>query len=715
MKTLYLTIAAAVTFLASSLATAWAVVEYPGGDPGPAKVKETEEGITLSNKLFSITMQKLGEAGTKPKRVSDPFGGTKSVGGQVLEFKEMKLTDGTKVFSGADSLFQINDQMWNSSVMEMEKLKVENLKAEPKSPQLSRRVPGKAVSAVFIDNKTNDAYTVEARLELRDGSHYLRLELTVKAKKDTDLTTIWPWWFIPNESHGKIVFSGDTTNGKIMTNDIIFAGLETPMSGISAHQYTVPPCTGVQRFLERGKPLRAGESWHVSAVVGLIAPQQARRSVLAYLERERPAAYHPFIHYNDRYAPRDEKNRTDETMWTQLLDTWNAELNTQRGERVDGMVLDSGWDNTNGLWSVHKGFAKGLADLSKKAAGMKTGLGVGICPTGGTGNARQQRIDAWNKKHPSDTEDPFRLSNKPYFNTLVGRCKALMKSGDIRYFKLDTLASQAKSKGPVNAEESNGVLQLATELRKARPNVFINTAAGAWASPFWCFFADAVCRPDAEFGQTGTAGDARDKWMTYRDGIVHETFVEGAPLCPLNFVAYGPTLVTANGRPGELGNKPADCVKDMRCAFGNGSALQEICVDPELMAQDNGALWDALAECIKWMRRNADVLADTHWVGGKPWDGTDGSVYGWAAWNKKKCTLTLRNSSASEKTLHTTLRQALDVPPNVTGTVTLKNSYADQRALPNLTDQPVDVDAEIDITLQPLEVLVLEGTNAMGK
>ena len=81
----------------------------------------------------------------------------------------------------------------------------------------------------------------------------------------------------------------------------------------------------------------------------------------------------------------------------------------------------------------------------------------------------------------------------------------------------------------------------------------------------------------------------------------------------------------------------------------------------------------------------------------------------------KKCTLTLRNSSASGKTLHTTLRQALDVPPNVTGTVTLKNSYADQRSLPNLTDQPVDVDAEIDITLQPLEVLVLEGTNAMGK
>lgn len=132
-------------------------------------------------------MQKLGEPGTKPKRVSDPLGGTKSVGGQVLEFKEMKLADGTKVFSGVDSLFQINDKMWNSGVMEMEKLKVENLKAEPKSPQLARRVPGKAVSAVFIDNKTNDAYTVEVRLELRDEKNLTDQPVDVDAEIDITL------------------------------------------------------------------------------------------------------------------------------------------------------------------------------------------------------------------------------------------------------------------------------------------------------------------------------------------------------------------------------------------------------------------------------------------------------------------------------------------------------------------------------------------------
>ena len=83
------------------------------------------------------------------------------------------------------------------------------------------------------------------------------------------------------------------------------------------------------------------------------------------------------------------------------------------------------------------------------------------------------------------------------------------------------------------------------------------------------------------------------------------------------------------------------------------------------MSQENGKLWDELAACIKWARRNEDVLADIHWVGGNPWDHSagDGDIYGWAAWNPAKCTLTLRHSSDSEKTLTATLREILDVPP----------------------------------------------------
>ncbi len=97
-------------------------------------------------------------------------------------------------------------------------------------------------------------------------------------------------------------------------------------------------------------------------------------------------------------------------------------------------------------------------------------------------------------------------------------------------------------------------------------------------------------------------------------------------------------------------------------------------------------MWDELAACIKWARRNEDVLADTHWVGGNPWDQNqgDGDIYGWAAWNPAKCTLTLRNS------------------------------FSDQRWIPALVGKAVDIDQEIRITLNPQEVVVLEGVCAAG-
>ena len=64
-------------------------------------------------------------------------------------------------------------------------------------------------------------------------------------------------------------------------------------------------------------------------------------------------------------------------------------------------------------------------------------------------------------------------------------------------------------------------------------------------------------------------------------------------------------------------------------------------MDRDLMNAKDGMLWDELATGIKWIRRNADVLDDVHWVGGNQWnkEANEGAVYGWAAWNKNKATL----------------------------------------------------------------------------
>ncbi len=476
----------------------------------------------------------------------------------------------------------------------------------------------------------------------------------------------------------------------------------------------------VRGIWQREAPLAPGQTWEVSGAVGLIAPGQQRRSFLAYVERERAVAYRPFIHYNDWYEigirihdNPDPMSRTSEAMWLKLLDVWHRELYTKRNTKLDGFILDDGWDEFNSLWDFHAGFPNGFSKMAQKAAKQGAGLGTWLGPVGGYGASKQMRLDHWNRKHPNNKIDNFQLSNAEYFNAFVERCTQMIRNYGMRYFKFDGISTKFHAKGPEGIEDAEGILSVIAALRQGKPDVFINTTVGTWASPFWFFHADAVWRQENDFDQAGSMGDARDRWITYRDRLVHEVFVQGAPLLPLNSLMTHGTMITKNGPPRIMSKDPANCRKEMRMAFGCGSSLQEVYADTDLMCQQGGVLWDELAACIAWVRRNKDVLPDVHWVGGNPWNGHDGSIYGYAAWNKTKSTLTLRNSSDKEKTLSTTLREVLDVPPALKGTVTFKNSFADQRNLPGLTGKAVDVDAPLTITMKPQEVIVLEGVNAM--
>ncbi len=476
----------------------------------------------------------------------------------------------------------------------------------------------------------------------------------------------------------------------------------------------------VRGIWQRDAVLAPGQEWSVTGVVGLFAPGQQRRSFLAYIERERAVPYRPFIHYNDWYEigirlhdHKDPKKRTNEAMWLDLLEIWNRELYTKRKTHVDGFIVDDGWDEFNSLWDFHVGFPNGFTRLAAEAAKQKAGIGTWLGPVGGYGASKSMRLANWNRHHPDNRIDNFRLSNKEYFDAFVGRCRQMIQDYGMRYFKFDGISTKFHAKGPANIEDAEGILSVIAALREAKRDVFVNTTVGTWASPFWFMHADSVWRQENDFGQVGNAGDARDRWITYRDRLVHEVFVEGAPLCPLNSLMTHGTIITKNGPPHVMSRAPENCRKEIRMAFGCGSALQEIYADHDLLGQQGGILWDELAACIKWVRRNRDVLADVHWVGGNPWDGKDGDIYGYAAWNKEKCTLTLRNSSASRKTLKTTLREVFDVPPGVKGAVRLRHSFDDQRALPGLVGKAVDVDKPISITLEPLEVFVMEGVNEM--
>ena len=455
-----------------------------------------------------------------------------------------------------------------------------------------------------------------------------------------------------------------------------------------------------QGLWSRKTTLQPGEIWDVSSVLGIFAPGQKRRSFLAYMERERVMPYRPFIHYNSWYELNINRNndsdpakRMTEEQCLAVLKDWQEQFFQKRG-----------------MWDFHKMFPQGFKRIDAAAGRQKAGIGTWLGPVGGYGASKGKRLAYWNVKHPDNKIGNFQLSNKEYFDAFVGRCSQMVKDYNMKYFKFDGISTHFHAKGPGNEEDAEGIIRVLNALRKKKGDLYINCTVGTWASPFWFRYADSVWRQENDFGTIG-AGDNRDKWITYRDRLVHEVFVQGSPLMPINSMMTHGLMVTKFGPPACMPRDPENVKKELRCATACGTSLQELYVDRDLMSANGGVLWDELAKGIKWIRRNADVLDDVHWVGGNPWnkETNEGAVYGWAAWNKNKATLALRNSSDQEKSLTGTLRSILDIPANVKGSITFKDSYDDQRTLDGFSGNSVDIDKEISFTLKPFEVLVYEG------
>jgi len=133
-------------------------------------------------------------------------------------------------------------------------------------------------------------------------------------------------------------------------------------------------------------------------------------------------------------------------------------------------------------------------------------------------------------------------------------------------------------------------------------------------------------------GQFLGAGPKREQWITYRDADTYEHVVLAGPLFPVSSLMLHGIIYAKHAK--NLDSDPQnDFSNEVHDYFGNGTQLQEMYVTPALLSTDN---WDTLAEAAAWSRANADVLVDTHWIGGDP---SLLEVYGWASWKPGKAVL----------------------------------------------------------------------------
>jgi hypothetical protein len=567
--------------------------------------------------------------------------------------------------------------------------RTDELLAEPASPTLARHFTGKQLTLVFADER--DHLTATWQAELRRGASYLQQQLTLKANGGNVL--------IRNITLFDQPVPGAKTVGVVDGSPVVagtfFCGYEHPMA-----QNTVAANDEVQCRLTRNAVLKDGETLVQRFVLGVAAPGQMRRGFLAYIERARAHPYRPFLHYNSWFDISWNKQKYDEAQCLNVIQQFGQQLVRKRGVRMDSFLFDDGWDNNRTLWKFNSGFPDGFTPLKKAAAKYGAGIGVWISPFGGYDVAKMQRLKYASQFGYETNASGFSLAGTKYYALFRKICLQMIHKYGVNQFKFDGLAAGAKANENGLTRDGDAMLRLVEDLRAAEPNIYINQTTGTWPSPFWLLYVDSTWRGGADHDFQGQ-GSWCQRWMTYRDAQTYDNVVTKAPLYPLNsLMLHG--IIYAKNASGLTNMSDADFADQAREFFGNGTQLQEMYITPALLDKQN---WDDLAEAAKWSRRNAEVLVDTHWIGGNP---TKGEVYGWASWSPRKAILVLRNPTGQPANFTADAAKLFELPSGVPGKFVMHSPWKEDSGKPPVT---MESGKPTTFTLKPFELLVLDKIN----
>jgi hypothetical protein len=578
--------------------------------------------------------------------------------------------------------------------------RAEQLRPNPRAARLAERLGGTQVRAA-LDDERGRVRAVWRALMPR-GANYVRQEVTLEALgADLPATEVR---LIDLELDGASVRG--TVAGSPVVAGNLFLGFEHPLSASRVEGRRVTAS------LVRVLPLRAGASVTYSSVVGVARPEQMRRDFLAYVERERAHPYRPFLHYNSWYDI-GFTNKFDEAESLDVIRAYGRELVQKRGVKMNSFLFDDGWDDNASLWSFHSGFPRGFTRIREAAARYGAAPGVWMSPWGGYDAAKEARLRYGRQQgfEIADGGPPFgegfALSGPKYYERFQEVCMQMLRRYGVNQFKIDGFGNANRViPGSRFDSDFDAAINLVREMRAERPDLFVNLTVGTYPSPFWLRYGDSVWRGGEDHEFEGV-GSGRQQWITYRDASTYKMTVQRGPLYPLNSLMLHGLIyakkVSRRGNAALRSDPQGDFDEEVKSYFGSGTHLQEMYVTPSLLTQAN---WDMLAEAARWSRANADVLVDTHWVGGDPGKL---EVYGWASWSPRKGILVLRNPSDRAQEFTLDVGRAFELPEGAARAYVARSPWSGERRRPAVR---LRAGRPHTFRLAPFEVLTLDAAPA---
>jgi hypothetical protein len=502
-----------------------------------------------------------------------------------------------------------------------------------------------------------------------------------------------------------------------------FYGIEFP----AADNY-VKDKTGFCGYLW-GKEINAGEAYRTyNAVLGVgDDPRYIQEEFFKYIDEVRIRPLRLQIQYNSWF---DFTSDVDQEKFSSSVSKVHQELVTER--KVDPLkayVIDDGWQDVNVDWSdkawlVNSKFDADFSTSFGNVAQADSKLGLWLSPgclLGGepaVPKLKEQGFEVMGKW--------MSMAGPKYMQLLEDRILELTKNG-VSYFKLDgvfghlntrefelhgnrygiphmpQLGTEALSPSDPLLNDpkfdelktyylvagTERLMELFRKQHEVNPNVYVVISNGAYLSPWWLMYIDAVWMINAG---DAAGGSNRREELVYRDGVYYDTWQRENTQFPINSVFnHEPKKVKS-------GESPEAFSQYLWMNLSRGTGFIELYIKTQELSETD---WDVLAKGLKWAKSVFPYFKRSRMHGGNP---KESEIYGYTGWNENGGYVSIHNPSDQPKTYAFKLDRTM-------GLVQGKANYVVSSPLKNtkaFENNEYAYGDELKIGMQPGEVKILE-------
>jgi len=663
--------------------------------------------FTLENKYISRTVS-TGLGKIRTVEIRNKLNGKKITPQNVIEF-QVRISEGTHRV-GTDVILTSND-------FEIEK-----------ESQLSEN------QLVFwLENKKNQLH-IEVHYELDSKDFYIRKYLIIKPEKDLTIERIdvevvelgdisQPYQMKQITARGAAQWRPGLGQPLYTTKSATFWGIEFP----AAYNYV----EGKQGYCgyQWGREVKAGNSYSTyKAVVGVGDDAEfIQDAFFDYIDEIRIRPLRLQIQYNSWF---DFGHRVDKEKFGGSVSKIHQELVVERELLpLKAYVIDDGWHDTEADWSekayrVNKKFDVDFKSSIENVKTANSNLGIWLSPGclfGAQGAAKKY------KEQGFETMDQWMsLTGPKYMQLLENRILELTEGG-VSYFKLDGLFGHLNTRefelngqnygipympqlGTESLSPSDSLLndpkfdELKTyylvagterlisifkKQHEVNPEVYVVISNGAYLSPWWLMYIDAVWMINA--GDAAKGSD-RTGELVYRDGVYFDTWQKENTQFPIHSVFNHEPKKRVTGESAETFSQY------LWMNLSRGTGFIELYINTENLSEND---WDVLTEGLKWAHDVFPYFKRSKMHGGDP---KESKVYGYTAWNKDGGYCSFHNPSDKRQTYEIKLDRKFGLIPK-------NKSYQASSPLNNAQEfkgRSYRYGQKLEISLSPGEVKILD-------